>query len=133
MKIIGWDRKGNVVRFALGKDDLDYWSGDDWNDTPYEHNASTTPLFGVEYYVDVAFRYIYSLTVFIPYLIQSTTISSAFSTLTPCSFDILSAKNLLIATSNVIRLSVLPVTFTFAFSPFKVASIIFKISFSFIF
>lgn len=57
MKIIGWNRKGNVVRFALGKDDLDYWSGDDWNDTPYEHNASTTPLFGTEYYADVAFRY----------------------------------------------------------------------------
>ena len=48
MKIIGWDRKGNVVRFALGDDNLEYWSGDDWNDSPYEHNASTTPLFGTE-------------------------------------------------------------------------------------
>ena len=57
MKIIGWNRKGNVVRFALGKDDLEYWSGDDWNDSPYEHNACTTPLFGTEYCVDVAFRY----------------------------------------------------------------------------
>ena len=57
MKIIGWERKGNIVRFVLGKDDLDYWSGDDWNDTPYEHNASSTPLFGVEEYVDVAFGY----------------------------------------------------------------------------
>ena len=57
MKIIGWNRKGNVVRFALGKDDLEYWSGDDWNDSPYEHNACTTPLFGTEYYTDVAFRY----------------------------------------------------------------------------
>ena len=57
MKIIGWNRKGNVVRFALGKDDLEYWSGDDWNDSPYEHNACTTPLFGTEEYVDVAFRY----------------------------------------------------------------------------
>ena len=41
----------------MGKDDLNYWSGDDWNDTPYEHNASSTPLFGVEEYVDVAFDY----------------------------------------------------------------------------
>ena len=57
MKIIGWNRKGNVVRFALGKDNLEYWSGDDWDDSPYEHNASTTPLFGTEEYVDVAFRY----------------------------------------------------------------------------
>ena len=57
MKIIGWNRKGNVVRFALGKDDLEYWSGDDWYDSPYEHNACTTPLFGTESYTDVAFRY----------------------------------------------------------------------------
>ena len=28
MKIIGWDRKDNVVRFASGKDDLNYWSGE---------------------------------------------------------------------------------------------------------
>lgn len=57
MKIIGWERKGNVVNFALGKDNLDYWSGDDWDDTPYEHNAVTIPLFGTEKYVDIAFRY----------------------------------------------------------------------------
>lgn len=57
MKIIGWERKGNVVRFALGKDDLDDWSGDDWNDAPYEHNASSIPLWGTEKYVDVAFGY----------------------------------------------------------------------------
>ena len=57
MIIIGWERKGNVVRFALGRDNLDYWSGDDWDDTPYEHNATTTPLFGTEKYVDIAFGY----------------------------------------------------------------------------
>lgn len=39
MKIIDFARKGNVVRFFLGKDDLQDWYGDDWNDTPYEHNA----------------------------------------------------------------------------------------------
>lgn len=57
MKIIGWERKGNVVRLALGKDDLNDWSGDDWNDAPYEHNASSIPLWGTEKYVDIAFGY----------------------------------------------------------------------------
>lgn len=36
MKIIGWERKGNVVKFALGDNHLKDWSGDDWNDAPYE-------------------------------------------------------------------------------------------------
>ena len=41
MKIIDFDKKGNVVRFYLGEDDCnDYW-GDDWNDAPYEHNAGS--------------------------------------------------------------------------------------------
>lgn len=38
-KIIDWERKGNIVRFYLGKDKLERWWGDDWNDEPYEHNA----------------------------------------------------------------------------------------------
>ena len=39
MKIIDFEPKGNVIRFYLGDDDCaDYW-GDDWDDTPYEHNA----------------------------------------------------------------------------------------------
>lgn len=39
MKIIDFERKGNVVRFYLGEDDLKDWCGDDWNDYPYECNA----------------------------------------------------------------------------------------------
>jgi hypothetical protein len=39
MKIIDFERKGNVVRFYLGEDNLAGWYGDDWNDAPYEHNA----------------------------------------------------------------------------------------------
>ena len=39
MKIIDFERKGNVVKFYLGKDSLEDWGGDDWNDFPYEHNA----------------------------------------------------------------------------------------------
>lgn len=39
MKIIDFERKGNVIRFYLGADELESWYGDDWNDAPYEHNA----------------------------------------------------------------------------------------------
>jgi len=39
MKIIDFCKKGNVVRFYLGRDDLDEWWGDDWNDAPYDCNA----------------------------------------------------------------------------------------------
>lgn len=39
MKIIDFEKFGNTVKFYLGEDDCeDYW-GDDWDDTPYEHNA----------------------------------------------------------------------------------------------
>lgn len=38
-KIIDWKRKGNVVRYYIGEDNLESWYGDDWDDTPYEHNA----------------------------------------------------------------------------------------------
>ena len=36
-EIIDFERKGNVVRFYLGKNG-EQW-GDDWDDAPYEHNA----------------------------------------------------------------------------------------------
>ena len=39
MKIIDFCKKGNVVRFYLGRDDLVEWWGDDWNDYPYDCNA----------------------------------------------------------------------------------------------
>lgn len=32
MKIIDFETKGNVIRFALGADDCDDYWGDDWND-----------------------------------------------------------------------------------------------------
>lgn len=39
MKIIDIKEYGHLIKLFLGKDDLiDYW-GDDWDDTPYEHNA----------------------------------------------------------------------------------------------
>lgn len=57
MIIIGWESKGNVVRFCLANKDIDYWSGDDWDDAPYEHNACTDPLFGTDALLEVAFSY----------------------------------------------------------------------------
>jgi hypothetical protein len=41
MKIIDFEKKGNMVKFYLGNSDLTEWHGDDWNDTPYEHNAGS--------------------------------------------------------------------------------------------
>lgn len=41
MKIIDWERKGNLVRFYLGDNNCDDFWGDDWNDRPYEDNAGT--------------------------------------------------------------------------------------------
>lgn len=55
MKIIDFEKKGNVVRFYLGKDNCnDYW-GDDWNDAPYEYNAGQVYDEYIAGYRDVAF------------------------------------------------------------------------------
>ena len=39
MKIIDFEKKGNMVKFSLGDESLETWLGDDWDDAPYEHNA----------------------------------------------------------------------------------------------
>lgn len=57
MKIIDFKKKGNVVRFYLGADDLTDWWGDDWNDTPYEYNAGTVYDEFVKGYRDVVFPF----------------------------------------------------------------------------
>ena len=70
MKIIGWLKKGNVVRFALGEDNQAAWSGDDWDVAPYENVAKTVPLFGIADYMDVAFPFsatVLEPTEFAPY------------------------------------------------------------------
>lgn len=36
-EIIDFEKKGNIVRFYLGRNAIQ--TGDDWDDTPYEHNA----------------------------------------------------------------------------------------------
>ena len=61
MKVIDFDRKGNVVRLYLGKDGCeDYW-GDDWNDTPYEHNAGTVYPEFISGIMDIFIPYAFSV------------------------------------------------------------------------
>lgn len=57
MKIIDFSKKGNVVRFFLGKDELQEWYGDDWNDRPYEHNAGEVYEQFVSGYRDISFPF----------------------------------------------------------------------------
>lgn len=57
MKIIDFERKGNVVRFYLGDDDCEDYQGDDWNDTPYEHNAGRVYDRYIKGYRDVMFPF----------------------------------------------------------------------------
>ena len=38
-KIIDFEVKGNQVKFYVGTKNCNNYTGDDWNDTPYEHNA----------------------------------------------------------------------------------------------
>ena len=57
MKIIDFEQKGNVVRFYLGADNLEDWHGDDWDDTPYEHNAGQVYSEFVSKVKDIAFDF----------------------------------------------------------------------------
>lgn len=55
MEIIDFERKGNLVRFYLGKNG-EQW-GDDWNDYPYDCNAGTVYDNFVESTRDIAFDF----------------------------------------------------------------------------
>ena len=57
MKVIDFEKKGNVVRFYLGDDNCYDFCGDDWNDAPYEHNAGTVYKEYIKGYADVAFDF----------------------------------------------------------------------------
>lgn len=57
LKIIDFDKKGNVVRFYLGKKDLKEYYGDDWNDAPYDCNAGTVYENFMVGFIDVAFPF----------------------------------------------------------------------------
>ena len=57
MKIIDFAKKGNVVRFFLGNDDLSEWWGDDWDDAPYDCNAGEVYDEYKAGYRDIAFSF----------------------------------------------------------------------------
>jgi len=62
MKIIDFEKKGNVVRFYFGDDDCNDYLGDDWDDRPYEHNAGRVYDEYIKYVVDVAVPFDWSVT-----------------------------------------------------------------------
>lgn len=55
MRIIDFERKGNVVRFFLGDDPK--FTGDDWNDSPYYCNAGRVYDEYIKGYRDIAFPF----------------------------------------------------------------------------
>lgn len=55
MKIIDFEKKGNVVRFYLGADDDKDYHGDDWGDFPYYSNAGIVYSQYVTGHRDIAF------------------------------------------------------------------------------
>ena len=59
LKIIDMECKGNLIRFYLGIDD-DY-HGDDWDDTPYEHNAGLVYDEFIKATLDVAVDFDYDI------------------------------------------------------------------------
>ena len=56
MEIIDFEKRGNQVRFYLGDSTKDY-GGDDWNDSPYEHNAGLVYDEYVLGHIDVVFPF----------------------------------------------------------------------------
>ena len=58
-EIIDWERKGNLVRFYLGKNG-EQW-GDDWDDVPWEHNAGRVYDKYIEGYKTIAFPFEYNI------------------------------------------------------------------------
>lgn len=57
LKIIDFDKKGNVVRFYLGGKHLQNYYGDDWDDAPYDCNAGTVYEDFIVGFVDIAFPF----------------------------------------------------------------------------
>ena len=57
MKIIDFEKKGNVVRFYLGANGLKEWWGDDWDDAPYDCNAGRVYDEYVSGHRDIAFPF----------------------------------------------------------------------------
>lgn len=60
-KIIDWKRKGHLVRFYLGDKDCTDYTGDDWDDRPYEHNAEMVYSEYIKAYLDMVFPFEFSV------------------------------------------------------------------------
>ena len=59
MKIIDFEKRGNLVRLYLGSDSVDDYWGDDWDDAPYEYNAGKVYDKYISAYIDLAFDWKY--------------------------------------------------------------------------
>lgn len=57
LKIIDFEKKGNIVRFYLGKIELTQYYGDAWNDVPYDCNAGIVYDEFVTGFIDIAFPF----------------------------------------------------------------------------
>ena len=57
MKIIDWEKKGNLVRFYLGDDDCNDSWGDDFDDAPYDCNAGRVYCRYIKGWKDVVFPF----------------------------------------------------------------------------
>ena len=55
MKVIDYAKSGNVIRLYFGYDKIEDYYGDDWDDIPYEHNASLVYPEFIRGYYDIAF------------------------------------------------------------------------------
>ncbi|TET08092.1 MAG: hypothetical protein E3J83_04250 [Candidatus Atribacteria bacterium] len=58
-EIIDFEKKGNVIRFYLGKNGKQW--GDDWDDIPYEHNAGKVYDEYIKGYCDIAVDFDYEI------------------------------------------------------------------------
>lgn len=54
-EVIDWEKKGNLVRFYLGKNGEQ--TGDDWNDAPWEDNGGTVYDRYVKGIIDICFPF----------------------------------------------------------------------------
>jgi len=56
-EIIDFEKKGNLIRFYLGKNGKQW--GDDWDDAPYEHNAGKVYDEFIKGYCDIVIDFDY--------------------------------------------------------------------------
>lgn len=56
-KVIDFELRGNVARFAIGAPNSGDWYGDDWDDAPYEHNAEEVYDKFVTGFLDLSFSF----------------------------------------------------------------------------